>query len=178
VSTGKIGAGRGALVEFDRSEYLVLEDRAGSSSVLLVLFNASDVREYLSLSHTRLGQGNIFLLPASSLLSNRRNLMARVIEDGVRAHDIISGAVGEDRLPANVISDLAAKGIEPWAVPECVRLFTPVEIGEDESLVRRCSVSRRGDRFVLLGGMPCLCALVVPEGEIGWQTRRQMPAKV
>lgn len=178
MASGTIGAGQGALVELGQSEYLILEERAGSSSVLLVLFNAADVREHMSLSHTRLGQGSLFLTPVSNLLSNGRHIMARIIEDDVRAHDIISGAAGEDQFPEDVLSELSGKGIEAWAVPECARLFTPCDVDKDERLVRRPSASRPGDRFVLLGGMNCVCALAVPEGGISWETRRQMAAKV
>lgn len=171
----ELGAGRGAVVSLARTSYLALEDRTGGSSVRLVVFNSDDPTERLSLSHTRIAQGHLFLAPTSSLVSNRRRPLARICEDDVRAHDIVSGHPCGPGLPDELLAALEEAGVPPWSIPDSVNLFTPVAIAPDGSIERLASAASPGDRIVLLAALNLVCGVAVEDGLIEAAVYERMP---
>ena len=92
-------SGEGLVAEVSRSSYLVADVEREATRLYLVLLRRGDPTERLSLAHTRIAQGHLFLGPMSNLVSNRRRVLARICEDDVRAHDILSSCGADLNLP-------------------------------------------------------------------------------
>ena len=94
-----LGSGEGLVAEVSRGSYLVADVEREATRLYLVLLRRGDPAERLSLAHTRIAQGHLFLGPMSNLVSNRRRVLARICEDDVRAHDILSSCGADLNLP-------------------------------------------------------------------------------
>lgn len=177
IDVATVGSGSGLLAPVPRSHYLWLRDVPGQSSARLWLFNATDPRERLSLSHTRISMGHVHLAPTSSLISNRRSVLARICEDEVRQHDVLTASIGEEPAPGELLEQLEAHDVPAWSLPDPVRLFTPVVVRDDTSVERLPSAATAGASFVLLAAVDLLAAIAVDGGALDVEARERMPAK-
>ena len=166
-----------AVVSLQKAQYLCLTAVASLTNVGLVASNAQDTAERMSLAHTRLGQGDLFLRPTSSLISNRRNILARVIEDDYRSHDIISGALFED-YGQRLSESLAGFGVPYHRVPDPVRLFCTIVIEDDGTLRREPGGAAPGDRLVLFASTNLLVGLVAIAGAVSIEVFDRMPSNL
>lgn len=166
-----------AVVQLPKANYLCITATESSTNIGLVLFNANDTSERMSLAHTRLGQGDLFLRPTSSLISNRRNILARVIEDDYRSHDIISGALFEET-NQRLAGGLADIGIPYHRVPDPVRLFCNVSIEKDGTIRREPGGASVGDRFVIFASSELLVGLTAIAGGAAIEVFKRMPSKL
>jgi uncharacterized protein YcgI (DUF1989 family) len=160
-----------------RASYLVMETRQQDSRLGLVLLSSNDSGERLSLAHTRLAQADLYLRPVSNLVSNRRNIMARVVEDDHRQHDIISGAVFEDYAQL-LVAALDADGVPAHQVPDPIRLFCRVTIHDDGRLERLAGGASVGAKFVLFASMSLRIAVVALDGAAEARVHERMPSKL
>lgn len=160
-----------------RSSYFVVEATASDTQIGLVLISLEDNGERVSLAHTRLAQADLFLRPVSNLVSNRRNIMARIVEDDHRRHDIVSGAVFED-YAQSLVAGLRDAGVEDYQVPDPVRLFCSVTIHDDGRLERNVGGAAAGSKFVLFASMPLRVAVVAIHGAGEVRVHERMPAKL
>ena len=167
-------SGEGLVAEVSRGSYLVADVEREATRLYLVLLHRRDPAERLSLAHTRIAQGHLFLGPMSNLVSNRRRVLARICEDDVRAHDILSSCGADLNLPPGLVDTLERNGIPEWSLPDGVGFFSPVEVRPDGSLVTGPSRARRGDRLALLMAEDVRCVMLVRAGALTLSVRARM----
>ena len=153
--------------------YFITDVEQTGSRVYLIVFRKDDPGERLSLAHTRIAQGHLFLGPMSNLISNRRGILARICEDDVRTHNILSSTGADVTFPSTLIDKLEEHGIPGWSLPDGVDFFTPVTVA-DARLSIGPSPARPGDRLALLMAMDVVCAMVVREGAVKLTVRDKM----
>ena len=169
-----LGPDDGLIAAVARGSYLIVDVERPATRVYLVLLLRRDPAERLSLAHTRIAQGHLFLGPMSNLVSNRRRVLARICEDDVRAHDILSSSSAAVSLPSGLVETLERNGIPEWSLPDGVDFFSPVEVQSDGSLVTSTSRARAGDRLALLMAEDVLCVVVVRGGALTLTVRTRM----
>ena len=174
VSEQRLPAGDGLIAAVPEGSYLIADVEQQGSRLYLILLRRQDPTERLSLAHTRIAQGHLFLGPMSNLISNRRRILARICEDDVRNHDILSSAHCGVSFPSDLVDVLEKNAIPEWSLPDGVDFFTPVEVGPDGSLATGPSPSRVGDRLALLMAEEVLCVVVVREGAVRLTVRDRM----
>lgn len=173
----RIPLGEGVVLDVEQGHYLVLEIVEPGAVARFFLVNADDKAERLSLSHTRISQGHLLLAPTSSFVSNRRRVLARICEDDVRTHDILTGSTCEGDPPGDVVAALEQRGVPAWALPDPAVLFAPTVFDAAGAVGRAGSRASVGDRVVLLAGMNLVAALSVTAGAVAVSVRRQMTPK-
>ena len=170
----RLGPGEGLVAAVARGSYLIADVERQATRLYLVLLLRRDPAERLSLAHTRISQGHLFLGPMSNLISNRRRVLARICEDDVRAHDILSSTCADLSLPSTLADVLEGNGVPEWSLPDGVDFFSPVEVRHDGSLVAAPPRAQPGDRMALLMAEDLLCVAVVREGALTLSVRTRM----
>jgi uncharacterized protein len=101
----------------------------------LIAFNAADLTEFLSPSHTRRCLNSIRLTLGASLFTNHREPIFDLVEDTVGVHDLLAPACDpyryrrdfgvEDHRSCrlNFVEALAGLDVPAWRVPDPVNLF-------------------------------------------------------
>ena len=169
-----LGSGDGLVAAVSRGSYLIADIERQATRLYIVLLLRRDPAERLSLAHTRIAQGHLFLGPMSNLVSNRRRVLARICEDDVRAHDILSSSSASVSLPSGLGDALERNGIPEWSLPDGVDFFSPVEVQPDGSLVTSISRAQPGDRLALLMAEDVLCVVVCRGGALTLTVRSRM----
>ena len=169
-----LGSGDGLVAAVARGSYLIADIERQATRLYLVLVLRRDPAEQLSLAHTRIAQGHLFLGPMSNLVSNRRRVLARICEDDVRTHDILSSSCANVGLPSGLVDTLERNGIPEWSLSDGVDFFSLVEVHADGSLVTGTSRARAGDRLALLMAEDVLCVVVVRAGALNLTVRARM----
>jgi uncharacterized protein YcgI (DUF1989 family) len=136
----------------------------------LIAFNAEDLAEHLSPSHTRSMLGRLTLGVGDSLYTNTRATIFELEEDMVGSHDTLIAACdyrryeldyglpGHRNCRANFAEALEPYGIGYLQVPDPINLFQNTPVGADGSLGMEVSAARAGDRVVLRASMDALVA--------------------
>ena len=159
-------SGDGVVAAVAEGRYLLVDVDQQGSRLYMVLFRGQDPTERLSLSHTRIAQGHLFLGPMSSLISNRRGVLARICEDDVRSHDILNSSRCSVSFPPEVVDVLEDQGAPEWSLPDGVDFFTSVKVGSDGTLQTDPFGAQPGDRLAMLMAVDVLCAVVLREGAV------------
>ena len=108
-----LDSGEGLVAEVSRGSYLVADVRGArprgctSSCCAAGTRPPNDSRWPIP----GIAQGHLFLGPMSNLISNRRRVLARICEDDVRAHDILSSCGADLSLPPGLVDTLERNGI-------------------------------------------------------------------
>ena len=102
----------------------------------------------------------------SSLISNRRGVIARICEDDVRSHDILRSSRSSVSFPSDVVDVLEDHGAPAWSLPDGVDFFTSVKVGPDGTLQTDPVGAQPGDRLAMLMAIDVLCAVVLREGAV------------
>ena len=169
-----LAAKEGAVVFAPQGSYLLIDVDQPGSRLYMVLLSQRDPTERLSLSHTRIAQGHLFLGPMSNLISNRRTILARICEDDIRSHDILTSSTANVTFPTNVVKELESHGIPKWSLPDGIDLFTTVTVDTKGHFHDEGSHAQPGDRLALLLATDVLCAMTVREGGVNISVRRKM----
>lgn len=170
----RLTVNEGVVASVSQGSYLLIDVDQPGSRVYMILFNERDPTERLSLSHTRIAQGHLFLGPMSNLISNRRSILARVCEDDVRAHDILTSSTANVTFPESVVEELDAHGVPPWSLPDGIDLFSRVKVDKEGYFHHEGSPARTGDRLALLLATDVLFAMTVREGAVRVSVLRKM----
>ena len=79
-----------------RGELLRIVDVGGNQAVDFLAYNAHDTSERYSAPDTIVGQGNIFLVTGSQLVSTEGNPMMTIVDTDCTRHDTIGGACSRE----------------------------------------------------------------------------------
>ncbi len=122
----------------------------------------TDLREYLSMEHTRTSLGKLVPATGDQLYSSARRPLLTLVEDtSPGAHDTLIAACDRERYRqlgatghhANCADNfrraLSLRGIKPDHVPSPLNLFMDIAWREDGGLEFRASPARAGDHVTL-----------------------------
>jgi uncharacterized protein YcgI (DUF1989 family) len=127
-----------------------------------IAFDAADLTEFLSVSHTRRCLAAWRLRCGDRLYTNRREPIVELVEDTVGVHDMLAAACDpyryrrdfgvEDHRSCrmNFVEALAEHRIPDWRIPDPVNLFQNSPVLPDGRYESAASPARPGDHVTLL----------------------------
>jgi uncharacterized protein len=137
----------------------------------LIAFNAADLTEFLSPSHTRRCLGVWRIRRGQSLFTNHRREILDLVEDTVGTHDMLAPAcdpyryrrdfgVDEHRsCRMNFVEVLVPHGIPDWRVPDPVNLFQHSPVLPDGRYESAPSPARAEDYVTLVARLDLIAAV-------------------
>jgi hypothetical protein len=153
-----IPAGHARLWRMRAGERVTIAQTTGHQVGDLIAFNAADLTEFLSPSHTRRCLSAIRLKAGDSLFTNHREPILDLVEDTVGVHDFLAPACDpyryrrdfgvEDHRSCrmNFVEVLAPLDIPDWRVPDPVNLFQHSPVHADGRYLSATSPAGPGDR--------------------------------
>jgi len=137
----------------------------------LIAFNANDLTEFLSTSHTRRGINTLKIAKGHSLFTNHREPILEIVEDTLGVHDILAAACDPYRYKRdfgvenhrscrmNFVEALAEFELPDWRIPDPVNLFQNSPIMPDSSYLSGTSLAQASDYVTLLARMDLIAAV-------------------
>jgi len=168
-----VPAGHARVFEVKNGGFFTVTDIEGGQITDLVAFNADDLSEKISGSHTRLGLHSIRFKVGDSVRSNFRRPMMEIVEDTVGTHDMLVPACDDQRYLVdygvidhrNCVSNfeevLAPRGIGRGSIPDPLNIFENATVDEAGNLVHLPVVSKAGDHITFRALMNLVCAVSV-----------------
>jgi hypothetical protein len=165
-----IPAGHARTWRMRAGEAVTIAQTEGHQVGDLIAFNAGDLTEFLSPSHTRRCLNSIRLVKGTSLFTNHREPILDLVEDTVGVHDILASACDpwryrrdfgvEDHRSCrmNFVEALASFEIPDWRVPDPVNLFQNSPVTADGRFLSAASPARAGDYVTLRARMDLMAA--------------------
>jgi hypothetical protein len=166
-----IPAGHARMWRMRAGERVTITQTEGHQVGDLVAFNASDLTEFLSPSHTRRCLASIRLALGASLFTNHREPILDLVEDTVGVHDFMAaacdpyryrrdfGVEGHRSCRMNFVEALAPLDIPDWRVPDPVNLFQSSPVLADGRYLSAPSPAKAGDHVTLLARMDLVAAV-------------------
>lgn len=141
-------------------QYVQILTIEGKQVADFVAFNANDLGEYVSTSHTRAANMNVVPQLGMSLFSNRRQPVLEIVEDTVGRHDMLIaacdpkryddlGAPGHASCRQALFDALAGYDVSFDHMPDPINWFMNVAIKQKGELEVRQPLAEAGD-YVLL----------------------------
>jgi hypothetical protein len=134
-------------------------------------FNAEDVREFMSMEHSRVSIGGIIPKIGSVFVTNKRRPMLTVIEDtsgGIHdtmiaacdryRYELLGCAGYHDNCTDNLAAGLAELGLTPPETPSPLNLFMNIPVKGDYVCSFDPPVSTPGSFITLRAEMDCIVA--------------------
>jgi uncharacterized protein len=153
----RVPARSGVAIEVRAGDLLRVIDVEGKQVADFFAFNAHDLEEALSPTHTRTQNLGLRLQPGAKLYTNLRRPMFELVHDTVGVHDLVIAPCDRQRyidgfnMPEhancrqNCADAMAPYGLTYARVPDAHNWFMNVEVGTDGGFVVKEPVSRPGD---------------------------------
>ena len=167
----EIPARKGKAARLRKGQIVKIINNRGQQVVDTWAFNAEDVRDFMSMEHSRVSIGGILPKIGSVFVTNRRRPILTVVEDtsgGI--HDTLIAAcdryryeglghVGHhDNCTDNLAAGLAALGLIPPETPSPLNLFMNIPVIDGDAIEFRPPVSTPGSIIALRAEMDCIVA--------------------
>jgi uncharacterized protein len=167
----EIPARRGKAVRVKHGQKVRVINTKGQQVVDTWAFNAADLREFMSMEHSRVAIGRIIPGIGDTLVSNKRRPILTITEDtsgGI--HDTLFAACDRWRYEAlgcagyhdnctdNLAAGLAAFGLEPPETPAPLNLFMNIPVMDGNRVEVRPPVSTPGSYVTLRAEMDSIVA--------------------
>jgi uncharacterized protein YcgI (DUF1989 family) len=167
----EIPAGKGKGARLREAQRIKVINSKGQQVVDTWAFNADDMREFMSMEHSRVAIGHILPAVGDTLVTNRRRPIITLVEDtsgGI--HDTlfaacdrwryeILGCTGyHDNCTDNLAAALAALGVAPPETPAPLNLFMNIPVIDGNRVEIRPPVSTPGSYVTLRAEMDCIVA--------------------
>ena len=165
----EIPARSGKSTRLNRGETVKIINTTGQQVVDTWAFNASDLREFMSMEHSRVALGHIMPAVGDMLVTNRRRPILTVLEDtsgGI--HDTLFAACDRwryellgcegyhDNCTDNLAAALAKLGLAPPEVPAPLNLFMNIPVIDGDRVEVRPPVSTPGSHIALRAEIDCI----------------------
>jgi uncharacterized protein len=165
----EIPARSGKSTRLQRGETVKIINTTGQQVVDTWAFNASDLREFMSMEHSRVALGHIMPAVGDTLVTNRRRPILTVLEDtsgGI--HDTLFAACDRwryellgcegyhDNCTDNLAAALAELGLAPPEVPAPLNLFMNIPVIDGNRVEVRPPVSTPGSHIALRAEIDCI----------------------
>ncbi|MBO0737087.1 MAG: urea carboxylase-associated family protein [Alphaproteobacteria bacterium] len=182
----EIPARRGKAARVRQGQRIRVINTTGQQVVDTWAFNDDDMRELMSMEHSRVAIGRIIPRTGDALVTNRRRPILTLLEDtsgGV--HDTLFAACDRWRYEAlgctgfhdnctdNLAAGLAALGLAPPETPGPLNLFMNIPVIDGNRLEIRPPVSTAGSYVTFRAEMGCIVAFsacpqdIVPVNGLG-----------
>jgi uncharacterized protein YcgI (DUF1989 family) len=165
-----IPAGHASMWRMRAGERVTIGQTEGHQVGDLIAFNANDLTEFLSPSHTRRCINRYLIGKGHTLYTNHREPIIEIVEDTAGVHDILAAACDPYRYRRdfgvenhrscrmNFVEALAEYQIPDWRVPDPVNLFQHSPVLADGAFVSAPSPAKAGDYVTLLARMDVIAA--------------------
>ena len=167
----EIPARQGKAARVFKGQTVKVINTKGQQVVDTWAFNADDLREFMSMEHSRVALGRIIPAIGDRLVTNRRRAILALVEDtsgGI--HDTLFAACDRwryellgcteyhDNCTDNLATALAALGLIPPETPAPLNLFMNIPVVDGNHVEMRSPVSRPGSHVALRAEMDCVIA--------------------
>jgi uncharacterized protein len=171
MDTVEIPARKGKATHLRRGQTVKIINTKGQQVVDTWAFNASDVKEFMSMEHTRVAIGGIIPKIGDALVTNKRRPILTLVEDtsgGI--HDTLFAACDRyryellgckeyhDNCTDNLVAALRAAGVTPPDIPAPLNLFMNIPVIDGIKTDVRAPVSTPGSYVSLRAEMDCIVA--------------------
>ena len=165
-----VPASSGVAISVRAGELLKVIDLRGKQVADFFAFNASNIDEALSPTHTRTQALGLRLKPGDLLYSNARKPMFELVADTVGCHDLLVAPCDKERYATgfnmpdhpncrnNCAQAMAPYGLTYLRVPDAHNWFMNVEVDSEGRFTVQEPISRAGDHVE----MKALMDLIVP----------------
>jgi uncharacterized protein YcgI (DUF1989 family) len=166
-----VRGGTGFATELSAGSLIRITDIEGKQVGDLVIFNSDDHGDRFSQANTRKLENSVYIGGGSTLWSTKCGRLARIEEDTVGRHDILSSACSPYDYPvrfgvqdhpsclANLTDALEPFGIPEWLVPDPFNIFMHQSMSSEGELEVLDPLSKAGDYLVLRILTDCICAI-------------------
>lgn len=167
----EIPARQGKAARVSQGQRIKVVNSKGQQVVDAWAFNANDMREFMSMEHSRVAIGRIIPRIGDALVTNRRRPILTLLEDtsgGI--HDTLFAACDRwryellgcteyhDNCTDNLAAALAALGLAPPETPAPLNLFMNIPVIDGDRVETRPPVSTPGSYVTLRVAMDCIVA--------------------
>jgi uncharacterized protein len=167
----EIPARKGKAARLRQGQVVKIINTTGQQVVDTWAFNAADLREFMSMEHTRVALGHIIPKVGDALVTNSRRQILTLVEDtsgGI--HDTLFAACDRwryellgcteyhDNCTDNLAAGLAELGLAPPQTPAPLNLFMNIPVVDGNRVEVRPPVSAPGSYVVLRAEMDCVVA--------------------
>jgi len=167
----EIPARKGKAARVRRGQLVKIINTKGQQVVDTWAFNAADLREFMSMEHSRVAIGRIIPAVGDALVTNRRRPILTLVEDtsgGI--HDTLFAACDRwryellgctghhDNCTDNLAAGLALLGLTPPETPAPLNLFMNIPVVDGNRVEVRPPVSTPGSWITLRAEMDCVVA--------------------
>jgi uncharacterized protein len=171
MDTAEIPARKGKAARLRRGQTVKVINTKGQQVVDTWAFNANDVKEFMSMEHTRVAIGGIIPKVGDTLVTNRRRPILTLVEDtsgGI--HDTLFAACDRyryellgckeyhDNCTDNLAAGLHEIGVTPPETPAPLNLFMNIPVIDGIKTDVRAPVSTPGSYVTLRAEMDCIVA--------------------
>jgi uncharacterized protein YcgI (DUF1989 family) len=167
----EIPARKGKAAHMRKGQTVKIINSRGQQVVDTWAFNADDIREFMSMEHSRVSLGGVIPKIGGVFVTNHRRPILTVVEDtsgGI--HDTLIAAcdryryeglghVGyHDNCTDNLAAGLAALGLTPPETPAPLNLFMNIPVIDGNAIEFRSPVSTPGSYIALRAEIDCIVA--------------------
>jgi uncharacterized protein len=171
MGTVEIPARKGKATRLRRGQKIKVINTRGQQVVDTWAFNASDVKEFMSMEHTRVAIGGIIPKIGDALVTNKRRPILTLVEDtsgGI--HDTLFAACDRyryellgckeyhDNCTDNLVAGLGEISVTPPETPAPLNLFMNIPVIDGIKTDVRAPVSTPGSYVTLRAEMDCIVA--------------------
>ncbi|MTE13383.1 DUF1989 domain-containing protein [Nocardia aurantiaca] len=164
-----VPAGQARAVTLRAGQSLRITDVDGGQVGDVFAYNADDLTEHHSASHTRTHTARLFPTLGESFVTNRRRpILTYVADTSPGVHDMLIAACDPERYAAygdpehancadnlrRIIAELGY-GAPPF-IPQPINVFMRIPVAADESLTWLEAITAPGDSITLRAEMDCL----------------------
>jgi hypothetical protein len=167
----EIPARQGKATHVRKGQTVKVINTRGQQVVDTWAFNGGDMREFMSMEHSRVAIGRIIPGIGDTLVTNRRRAILTLVEDtsgGI--HDTLFAACDRwryetlgctgyhDNCTDNLAAGLSALGLAPPETPAPLNLFMNIPVIDGNRVEVRPPVSTPGSHVALRAEMDCVVA--------------------
>lgn len=167
----EIPARRGKAVRVRAGQTVKVINTRGQQLVDTLAFNVDDLREFMSMEHSRVSIGGIIPKPGSVFVTNKRRPILTVVEDtsgGI--HDTLIAACDRyryeflgctgyhDNCTDNLAAGLGGLDLAPPETPSPLNLFMNIPVIDGNAIEFRPPISTPGTYIALHAEMDCVLA--------------------
>ena len=167
----EIPARQGKATHVSKGQTIKVINTRGQQVVDTWAFNADDMREFMSMEHSRVAIGRIIPGIGDTLVTNRRRGILTLVEDtsgGI--HDTLFAACDRwryellgckeyhDNCTDNLAAGLSALGLVPPETPAPLNLFMSIPVIDGNRVEMRPPVSIPGSYVTLRAELDCIVA--------------------
>jgi uncharacterized protein len=167
----EIPARKGKAARVAKGQIVKVINTRGQQVVDTWAFNADDIKEFMSMEHSRVSIGGIIPKVGSVLVTNKRRPILTVVEDNSGGiHDTLLAACDRyryenlgcreyhDNCTDNLAAGLAALGLQPPETPSPLNLFMNIPVIGGNRIDYLPPVSTPGSWIALKAEMDCILA--------------------